>query len=312
MAPASLEVDFLGRRYATPLWAASGTFGWGVEAVDGGFFPKKGLGALVTKGVSPSPMHGAPQPRVAEVGSGTGLLNAIGLQNPGLDLFLTKYATRYEKGDLGVPVWVNAFADSLEGYVEVISKVVDFASRGKKSDSWLAGFELNVSCPNVKKGGLEFGADPKGLELLVAACVKAAGATPVMVKLSPLFSQVVDLGRASETGGARALSVANTMLAGFPEPEKKSVDGTVAWSIGRRFGGLSGPALRPIALRMVDQLARALPLPICGVGGIQSAHDVREFLAAGARVVQVGTANFANPWVCDEIARGLAASASSS
>jgi len=300
-------VEFLGRRYASPLWAASGTFGWGVEALDGGFFPRKGLGALVTKGVSPLPMHGAPQPRVAEVGAGIGLLNAIGLQNPGLDLFLAKYAARYEKGDLGVPVWVNAFADSLEGYVEVVSKIASYASAGSVAarGQWLAGFELNVSCPNVKKGGLEFGSDPKGLETLVAACAKAAGRQPVMVKLSPLFPQVADLARACEAGGAKALSVANTLLGGFPEPEKIKPDGTTAWSIGRRFGGMSGPALRPIALRMIDQIAKASPLPLCGIGGIQCAHDVREYLAAGATVVQVGTANFANPWICDEIARDL-------
>lgn len=297
-----LEVEFLGRRYSTPLWAASGTFGWGVEAVDGGFFPRKGLGALVTKGVSPQPMHGAPQPRVAEVGAGTGLLNAIGLQNPGLELFLAKYASRYAAGDLGVPVWVNAFAGSVEGYVEVVSSVL----KAPRADKWLAGFELNVSCPNVKKGGLEFGSDPKGLESLVAACVAAAGAQPVMVKLSPLFPNVADLSKACEAAGAKALSVANTMLAGFPEPEKIGADGAAKWSIGRRFGGMSGPALKPIALRMIDQVKRAVPsMPVCGLGGIASAHDVREFLAAGASVVQVGTANFANPWACDEIAAQL-------
>ena len=295
-----LEVGFLGQTYASPLWAASGTFGWGVEALDRGFLPKRGLGALVTKGVSPDDMDGAPHPRIAEVGHGVGLLNAIGLQNPGLATFQKKYATRYASKEWTHPVWVNVFAGTVEGYTQVIETLAS------PSAKWLSGFELNVSCPNVKKGGLEFGADPKGLESLVQACVAQAKSIPVMVKLSPVFPNFLDLALASEQGGARALSVANTYLSGFPEPERRAPDGRAAWSIGRRYGGLSGPALKPIALRMIDQLAVAQKLPICGVGGIQTAHDVHEYLSAGAQVVQVGTAHFANPWITDEIAAALA------
>jgi dihydroorotate dehydrogenase (NAD+) catalytic subunit len=249
-------------------------------------------------------MWGAPQPRISEVGHGVGLLNAIGLQNPGLEGFLNSYFRRYEKGELPVPIWVNVFAGTLNGYVEVIEGILKSLKNPKPN--WLAGFELNVSCPNVDKGGAEFGGDTATLEKLVRACVATAGPHPVMVKLSPLPSNPVDLAKASLGAGAQALSVANTLLAGFPEPEKRDAQGRAAWVLGRRYGGLSGPALRPIALRILDQIANALPgTALCGGGGIQNAHDAQEFFAAGAQVVQVGTAHFANPWVCDEILASL-------
>lgn len=292
-----MKTTFLGREYASPLWVASGTFGWGMEAREGGFWPK-GLGAVVTKGVSPAPMDGAPHPRIFESGHGTALLNAIGLQNPGLTGFLAKYAAYYDTNALGCPVWVNVLGTSIEGYSQVIRGVREHAEQ--KKSSWLAGFEINVSCPNVDKGGAEFGSDPALLESLVKACVVAAGTQPVMAKLSPQSSDAVGLARAVEQGGAAAISVVNTMPAGVPEPEKRNAAG-VRWSLGRRYGGLSGPGLRPIALRMVDVIRAKSSLPICGIGGIENAHDVAEFLAAGASVVQVGTANFANPWVVEEI-----------
>lgn len=285
--------EFLGVEYSSPLWAASGTFGWGLEALDGGFFPKRGLSSFVTKGVSPKPMLGAPQPRIAEVGHGTALLNAIGLQNPGLRAFLQSYVTRYD-AEIPVPVWVNAFADSVDGFVEVIDGIRKYVTA--KRSNWLAGFELNVSCPNVDKGGCEFGTSRELLEELVEASVRAATARfPVMVKLSPHAADIVELAKACEGAGAAALSIANTFPAGFPIPE------TGGWALGRRFGGMSGPGLRPIALRLIDLVANKVKLPICGIGGIQSAHDVKEFLSAGAKVVQVGTAHFANPWICQEI-----------
>ncbi len=293
-------IEFLKRQYKSPLWAASGTYGWGVEAVDGAFVPKRGLAALVTKGVSPKEMLGAPQSRIAEVGEGVGLLNAIGLQNPGVEKFLEKYASRYNRGDFPLPIWVNVFADSIAGYVFVVDEIRRFTENNKAQ--WLAGFELNVSCPNVDKGGAEFGAQPDILEKLVSSCVQAAGAIPTMVKLSPHASDIVAIAKACESAGAAALAISNTMPAGFPIPENNT------WSLGRKFGGLSGPALRPISLRLVDLVANKVKLPICGIGGIQSAHDVREYLSAGAVVVQVGTAHFANPWICDEIFDGLAIS----
>ena len=296
-----MKTQFLGRTYESPLWVASGTFGWGMEAREGAFWPK-GLGALVTKGVSPLPMDGAPHPRIFESGHGVALLNAIGLQNPGLAGFLAKYAAYYDSGKLLCPVWVNVLGSSVEGYAQVVREICAHVTHSKKD--WLAGFEINVSCPNVDKGGAEFGSDPVLLQALTRACVEAAGSIPVMVKLAPQNSDLLGMGLAAQQGGAAALSVANTMPAGVPEPEK-SRPGNIRWSLGRRFGGLSGPALRPIALRMVDLLVTKLKMPVCGIGGIESAHDVREFMAAGASVVQVGTANFANPWVVEEIANAL-------
>lgn len=287
-------VTFLGLEYASPLWAASGTYGWGLEAVDGAFLPSKGLGALVTKGVSPLPMVGAPQPRVAELAGGIGMLNAIGLQNPGLAKFLSGYVARYDRGDFPLPIWVNVFADSIAGFVQVIDSLRRHVT--SRRSPWLAGFELNVSCPNVDKGGTEFGAQRNVLEKLVAESVAAAGAFPVMVKLSPMSSDPVDLAKACADAGARALSVANTMPAGFPILDRENT-----WALGRRFGGMSGPALKPIALRLVNLLATQTSLEICGVGGIQNAQDAREFFSAGARVVQVGTAHFAQPWICEDI-----------
>lgn len=288
-------VTFLNQIYPSPLWAASGTYGWGVEAVDGAFLPAQGLGALVTKGVSPLPMAGAPQPRIAEVGHGLGLLNAIGLQNPGVTEFIHNYGQRYDRGDFPFPVWVNVFADSVAGFVHVIDEIRRHVLR--KRSQWLAGFELNVSCPNVDKGGTEFGSQRNVLEKLVIDSVAAAGAYPVMVKLSPLSSDLVDTAKACADAGARAISVANTMPAGLPIVGSEKDE----WALGRRFGGLSGPALKPIALRLVNLLATQTSLEICGVGGIQNVQDVKEFLSAGARVVQIGTAHFTNPWICEEI-----------
>lgn len=290
-----MKTQFLGRDYVSPLWAASGTFGWGLEAVDGEFLAKN-LGALVTKGVSPDPMTGAPHPRISEVGHGIGVLNAIGLQNPGLEKFLQTYVKRYEQGDFPRPIWVNVLGNSVEGYAAVVSAL---GQRAKSAD-WLAGFELNVSCPNVDKGGTEFGSDPHTLESLVEECVKVACGIPVMVKLSPLTVQPYDIARAAVEGGASALAVANTLLSGLPDADMKG-----KWSLGRRYGGLSGPALKTTALRVLDQIASKLNVPLCGIGGIMNGRDVREFFNAGATVVQVGTAHFANPWICDEIAREL-------
>jgi dihydroorotate dehydrogenase (NAD+) catalytic subunit len=297
-------VTFLDREYASPLWVASGTYGWGVEAARGGFLPKS-LSAIVTKGVSPLPMDGAPHPRIAESGHGVALLNAIGLQNPGLEGFLSNYAKAYAAGEPALPVWVNVLGSTLEGYAKVVRGVAEASELDSRD--WLAGFELNVSCPNVDKGGTEFGADPMMLRGLVESCMLASRGRPVMVKLSPAAADPLGLVRACLDGGARAISVANTMPAGLPEPERVNRStGRVEWALGRRYGGLSGPGLRPIALRLVDLIrSRYDDVPISGIGGIETAHDVREFLAAGATVVQVGTANFANPWVCDDIAASL-------
>ncbi|MBS1985233.1 MAG: dihydroorotate dehydrogenase catalytic subunit [Bdellovibrionales bacterium] len=293
-----MSITFLGREYASPLWVASGTFGWGLEAVDGAFWPR-GLSAVVTKGVSPDAMNGAPHPRVVESGHGVALLNAIGLQNPGLEGFLARYVVRYRKNEVPCPLWVNVLGSSIEGYARVVEKIA------LAGGPWLAGFELNVSCPNVDKGGTEFGADGSTLRALVEACVRVAGGQPIMVKLSPAASDIVGLAQAAVDGGAAALSLVNTFPAGLPEVDKRDASGATVWSLGRRYGGLSGPALKPMALRLVDLVRSKSKVPLCGVGGIECARDVREFLAAGADVVQVGTANFANPWVVEDIAREL-------
>lgn len=298
-----MKTTFLGRDYATPLWVASGTYGWGVEALDGGFWPKS-LGAVVTKGVSPEPMDGAPHPRIVEVDDGVGVINAIGLQNPGLAGFLSKYAPRYAK-QFPAPVWVNVLGSSLDGYV----KVVEGVANAPHARGWLAGFELNVSCPNVDKGGVEFGADLVSLSQLVQTCVKAAGPVPVMVKLGPFTADVAESARRCQGAGAGAVALTNTAPAGLPNPYASRPGEPAKWTIGRRHGGLSGAALKPMSLRLVDLVKRALPdFPVCGIGGIRSADDVKEYLAAGASVVQVGTANFANPWLVDDIAAALGVS----
>lgn len=286
--------EFLGRKYSSPLWAASGTFGWGVEAVEGGYFPKIGLGSVVTKGVSPQEMFGAPQSRIVEVDHGVGLINAIGLQNPGLKKFLNHYVPRYEARNFPCPIWVNVFGGALADYVKVIEDIR--AQAESKPTTWLAGFELNVSCPNVDKGGAEFGSSPALISELTRACVSAAGKFPLMVKLSPHPYAAVDLALAAEAAGAHAISISNTLPSGLPDPFVKD-----KWTLGRKFGGLSGPALKAVSLRLVEQVAAKVKIPICGLGGIMNAHDVRQYFSAGAQVVQVGTAHFADPWVCEKI-----------
>ncbi len=295
------SVEFLGRHYSSPLWAASGTFGWGLEAVDGGYFPKVGLGAVLTKGVSPLEMLGAPQARIVEVGHGVGLINAIGLQNPGLKKFLSHYVNRYDQGDVPVPIWVNVFGSSLTDYVHVIRELRAHAQ--KNNSAWLAGFELNVSCPNVDKGGAEFGSSTELLGELVKNCVAASGPIPLIVKLSPHPYHAVDLALAAEANGAAALSLSNTLPAGLPVVQAAggTAAKTSAWLLGRKFGGLSGPALKAVSLRLTDLVANRVKIPLCGIGGIMNAFDAKEYFAAGAQVVQVGTAHFANPWICEEI-----------
>lgn len=288
-----MPVKFLGRDYLSPVWAASGTFGWGVEANQGAFFPEK-MGALLTKGVSPQEMFGAPHPRIAEVCDSAAVLNAIGLQNPGVDKFLSKYAAVYALESFVTPVWVNVFADSISGFLEVVKK----CERTTSKNSWLAGYELNVSCPNVDKGGAEFASDIPTLQSLITQ-IKKATSQPVMVKMSPVLQSPVDIAKACLDAGVDAISVSNTLLGALPEPE------TQKHALGRRYGGMSGPALKPVSLRILDQIASAISLPLCGVGGIKTAHDVKEYFSAGAQIVQVGTANFANPWIIDEICRDL-------
>ena len=286
MAP--IRVEFAGRSYKSPLWIAAGTFGWGVEALDGGYFPSQGAGAYVSKGVSDDAMLGAPQPRVAEVGEGIGFLNAIGLQNPGVQTFSQKYLPRYFKQELGIPCWINVLGKSEASYAIVLERVIETLGTFSK-ESGVAGFEINVSCPNVDHGGAEFGSNSHVCESLVSRLVKISQGWPLMIKLSPAADQIQDVARACEASGATALSLCNTMPALLPQ------------TLGRKGGGLSGPALRPLSLRAVELISRTVKLPVCGVGGISKAQHVHEYFSAGAKVVQIGTAHLANPWICDQI-----------
>ncbi len=260
---------------ANPVLAASGTFGYGLELED--LCPPQALGGVVTKGLSPAPRAGAPMPRIAETPSG--MLNAIGLENIGVDAFVREKLPRLR--ELGVTVVVNVFGESPEDYVAVIRRC--------EGEEGVHGYELNVSCPNVSSGGIEFGHDPGQLAALTGLCRRATE-RPLWVKLSPNAPDLVATARAAASAGADALSLINTIRAMAIDPERRRPE------LARVFGGLSGPAVLPIALRMVYEVHRALPeTPIVGLGGIESGLDVVRFLLAGASAVQVGTATFRRP-----------------
>lgn len=262
-------------RLANPVLAASGTFGYGLELED--LCPPQALGGVVTKGLSPAPRAGAPMPRIAETPSG--MLNAIGLENVGVEAFVREKLPRLR--ELGVTVIVNVFGESPEDYVAVIRRC--------EEEEGIHGYELNVSCPNVSSGGIEFGHDPGQLAALTALCRRATG-RPLWVKLSPNAPDLVATARAAAESGADALSLINTIRAMAIDPERRRPE------LARVFGGLSGPAILPIALRMVFEVHRALPAtPLVGLGGIESGLDVVRFLLAGASAVQVGTATFRRP-----------------
>lgn len=271
----NLETQFCGLRLGNPIIASSGTFGYGLEfekIVDLG-----ALGGFVVKGLSREPMDGNPPPRLVETASG--MLNSIGLQNVGVRAFVAEKLPKLAK--LGTSVFANIFGYRPEDYVEVIRVLED-------ADG-LAGYELNVSCPNTKHGGMQFGADPALLSEVVTLAKKAAQRRPLIVKLSPNVTDIALMGRAAEEAGADAISLVNT-LAGLvvDARERRPV-------LGAGFGGLSGPAIKPIALRMVYQVAQAVRVPVIGLGGIANGEDVAEFLECGAVAVQVGTATFWDP-----------------
>ncbi len=258
-----------------PVLAASGTFGYGLELPD--LCPPERLGGVVTKGLSPAPRRGAPMPRIAETPAG--MLNAIGLENIGVEAFcrekLPALAAR------GVTVVVNVFGERPEDYVAVIERC--------EAEPAVHAYELNVSCPNVSSGGIEFGHDPAELQALTRLC-RAATRRPLWVKLSPNAPDLVATARAAVAGGADALSLVNTIRAMEIDPHTRRP------ALARVTGGLSGPAIRPIALRMVWEVHRALPeVPLVGIGGIETGLDAVRFLLAGASAVQVGTATFRRP-----------------
>jgi dihydroorotate dehydrogenase (NAD+) catalytic subunit len=280
----SLATSLCGIALKNPVLAASGTFGYGVEferLVD-----LNALGGLVVKGLSREPIEGNPAPRIYEAAAG--MINSIGLQNIGVRAFVKEKLPALAR--LGTAVFANVFGCEVDDYVEVVRVLEDHAG--------VAGYELNVSCPNTSHGGIYFSSDPALLSPVVEA-VKRVARRPVVVKLSPNVAAIEPLARAAESSGADAISLVNTFIA-------LAIDAhTRRPRIGAGFGGLSGPAIKPIALRLVCQAARAVKIPIVGLGGIASGVDAAEFLIAGATAVQVGTATFWNPQAPLRIAEEL-------
>lgn len=279
----SLATHCGGIDFRNPVMTASGTFGYGREFEE--LVPLSALGGLVTKGISPNPRFGNPAPRICETASG--MLNSIGLENVGVEGFATQKLPFLRT--CGTKVLVNFFGTTFDEYVECGERL------GKLNG--IDGLEMNVSCPNIKAGGIEFGREPEVLGNLVRACRKVI-AKPLWVKLTPNTSDIVALARACAENGADAVSVINTITG-------MAIDArTRRPRLATIFGGLSGPAIKPVALRMVYQIHRAgLGIPICGIGGIQTGLDAVEFFLAGASTVQVGTQNFIDPASAERIVR---------
>jgi len=284
MTRPSLAVDIAGLKLKNPVMPASGTFGYGEEYAP--YFDLDRLGAIVTKGLSLNPKAGNPTPRIAETTSG--MLNAIGLQNVGIDAFVSAKTPFYD--GLDTPVIANFFGNTLEEYGEVAQKLNDVAC--------VDAVELNISCPNVKQGGIVFGTDPAAAAQVVTL-VRKALKKPLIVKLTPNVTDITVIARAVEESGADAISCINT-LTGMAIDVK-----TRKPKIANRTGGLSGPAIRPVAVRMVHQVVQAVQIPVIGIGGIMTAADALEFLIVGAKAVQVGTANFIDPQAMLNIIDGL-------
>jgi dihydroorotate dehydrogenase (NAD+) catalytic subunit len=282
----NLAVEIAGIRLKNPLLAASGTFGYGVEYE--GLLDLSLLGGIVSKGLYLEPRDGAPPPRIVETPSG--LLNAIGLQGVGIHAFVRDVLPRMARHDTAL--LVNVCGDTVEEYAEV-ARVCDGAPG-------IAGLEINISCPNVSRGGMAFGGDPRLTHEVVAA-VRQVTRLPVVPKLSPNVGDITVFARAAEEAGADALSCINTLLGLAIDVETRHP------KLGFGTGGLSGPAIRPVAVRMAWQAARAVRIPVIGVGGIASAADALEFLIAGCRAVQIGTANFVDPGVYERVLAGLRA-----
>lgn len=279
------KVNLAGVELKNPVMTASGTFGSGAEY--GEFVDLNRLGAVVTKGVANVPWPGNPTPRIAEVSSG--MLNAIGLQNPGIDVFAKRDIPFLKQYD--TKIIVNVCGKSTEDYIEVVERL---------ADEPVDFLEINISCPNVKEGGIAFGQDPKCAEAITRE-VKKYARQPVIMKLSPNVTDITEMARAVEAGGADVVSLINTLTGMKIDINRRT------FAIANKTGGMSGPAVKPIAVRMVYQVANAIKLPIIGMGGIATAEDAMEFILAGASAVSVGTANFYNPYATVEIAEGIEA-----
>ena len=278
------KVNLAGVELKNPVMTASGTFGSGAEYSE--FVDLGRLGAVVTKGVASVPWTGNPTPRIAE--TSCGMLNAIGLQNPGIDVFLRERHSFPEK-KYDTKIIVNVCGKSTEEYCEVVERLA-----GEAVDM----LEINISCPNVKEGGIAFGQDPKAVETITRE-VKKYAKQPIIMKLSPNVTDITEMAKAAETGGADVLSLINTLTGMKIDINKRT------FALANKTGGMSGPCLKPVAVRMVYQVARAVKLPIIGMGGICNAEDALEFILAGATAVSIGTANFTNPYATVETVQGI-------
>ncbi len=280
----NMTTDLCGVLLKNPVMTASGTFGSGEEYSE--FVDLNKLGAVVTKGVANVPWKGNPTPRVAEVYGG--MLNAIGLQNPGIDLFIERDIPFLKKYD--TKIMVNVCGHTTEEYVEVVERL---------ASQPVDLLEINISCPNVKEGGIAFGQDPKMVEAITKE-IKKHAAQPVIMKLSPNVTDITEMARAAEAGGADGVSLINTLTGMKIDVNRR------CFVLANKTGGMSGPAVHPIAVRMVYQTAQAVKIPIVGMGGIQNAEDAIEMILAGATAISVGTANFHDPTVTEKIVKGIA------
>jgi dihydroorotate dehydrogenase (NAD+) catalytic subunit len=279
------SVNLCGVTLKNPVMTASGTFGSGQEYSE--FVDLNRLGAVVTKGVANVPWPGNPTPRVAEVYGG--MLNAVGLQNPGIEVFCQRDIPFLKQYD--TKIIVNVCGHSTEEYVAVVERL---------SDEPVDLLEINISCPNVKEGGIAFGQDPKAVEAITRE-MKRHAKQPVIMKLSPNVTDITEMARAAEAGGADALSLINTITGMKIDIDRRT------FVLANKTGGMSGPAIHPVAVRMVYQTAQAVSLPIIGMGGIQTAADAIEMILAGATAVSVGTANFTDPTTTVQIVEGIEA-----
>jgi dihydroorotate dehydrogenase (NAD+) catalytic subunit len=281
-----LSVSLGALRLKNPVMSASGTFGYGLEFAP--FYDISRLGAIVVKGLSIAPTPGNPPGRIVETASG--MLNAIGLQNIGAERFVADVAPRLSEA--GATFAANIYGRTVEEYEAVAARLSELPS--------LAAIEVNASCPNVKEGGMAFGATPEGIALLTARVRKATG-KPLWVKLSPNVADIASVAAAAEGAGADAVSLINTLVGMAVDHRTRRP------KLSNVTGGLSGPAIKPVALRMVWEVCRRVNIPVIGIGGIQTAADALEYLLVGASAVQVGTANFRNPRACVEILEGIEA-----
>lgn len=280
----NMSVDICGVHLKNPVTVASGTFGSGMEYDE--FFDISALGAVTTKGVANVPWPGNPTPRITETAGG--MMNAIGLQNPGIDTFIKRDLEFLKKKD--TKVIVNVCGHSEAEYIDVVERLAD--------EDRVDLLEINVSCPNVKEGGIAFGVDPKALEHITTE-IKKKAKQPVIMKLSPNVTDIAEMARAAVSGGADALSLINTLTGMKIDINRR------CFAIKNTTGGLSGPAVKPVALRMVYQVCHAVDVPVIGMGGIASAEDALEFIMAGATCVAVGTANFHDPYTTLKVISGI-------